>query len=170
MSSFDLACLGCRKSFKRLSTHIAQSAVCAAHYGKTAHKSSLPIPNNIHQNTYALQGACTRLDLNSSAQHDSFPIPLTRKSAVNAGRGNLPPVAEENVVKDDFMVDDDYDVVLPCDDHFPDVADESASESKEEEDEEEGEGQPDRSVLNLYEELLLLRSNPLGLERFSRVE
>ena len=168
MSSFDLACLGCRKSFKRLSTHIAQSAVCAAHYGNTAHKSSLPIPNDIHQNTYALQGARTRLNLNSSAQHDSFPIPLTRKSAVNAGRGNLPPVAEENVVEDDFMVDDDYDVVLPCDDHFPDVADESASESKEEEEEEED--KPDRSVLNLYEELLLLRSNPLGLERFSREE
>jgi hypothetical protein len=46
----------------------------------------------------------------------------------------LPPVADENEVEDDFMVDDDNDVVLPCDDHNPDAVDDSASGSKEEED------------------------------------
>jgi hypothetical protein len=76
----------------------------------------------------------------------------------------LPPVAGENEVEDDFMVDDDNNVVLPFDDHDPDAVDDSASGSKEEED------QPDRSVLDLYEKLFLLRSNPLGLERFSREE
>ena len=34
----------------------------------------------------------------------------------------------------------------------------------------EEEEQPDESVLHLYEELFLLRSNPLGLEQFSREE
>jgi hypothetical protein len=161
MSSFD-RCRGCRKPFKRLSTHIAQNAVCAGHYGTTAHKSSLPIPNNIHANTYA-QGARTRLDLDSySCQFDSHPI--LRKSAANTGRDKLPPVADENEVEDDFMVDDDNDVVLPFDDYDPDAVDDSASGSKEEED------RPDRSVLDLYEKLFLLRSNPLGLERFSREE
>ena len=161
MSSFD-RCRGCRKPFKRLSTHIAQNAVCAGHYGTTAHKSSLPIPNNIHANTYA-PGARTRLDLDSySCQFDSHPI--LRKSAANTGRDKLPPVADENEVEDDFMVDDDNDVVLPFDDYDPDAVDDSASGSKEEED------RPDRSVLDLYEKLFLLRSNPLGLERFSREE
>ena len=62
------------------------------------------------------------------------------------------------------MADDDNDVVLPFDDHDPDADDDSASGSKEEED------RPDRSVLDLYETLFLLRSNPLGLQRFSREE
>jgi hypothetical protein len=76
----------------------------------------------------------------------------------------LPPVADENEVEDDFMVDDDNDVVLPFDDHNPNAFDDSASGSKEEED------QPDQSVLDLCEKLFLLQSNPLGLERFSREE
>jgi hypothetical protein len=117
MSSFD-RCRGRRKPFKRLSTHIAQNAVCAGHYGTTAHKSSLPIPNNI------------RLDLDSySCQVDSHPI--LRKSAANTGQDKLPPVAHENEVEDDFMVDDDNNVVLPFDDHDPDAVDDSASGSKE---------------------------------------
>ena len=125
-------CSSCKQRFKRLSTHIAQNAVRAGHYGTTAHKSSLPIPNNIHTNTYA-QGARTRLDLDSySCQFDSHPI--LRKSAANTGRDKLPPVADENEVEDDFMVDDDNDVVLPFDDHDPDAVDDSASGSKEEED------------------------------------
>ncbi len=40
------------------------------------------------------------------------------------------------------MVDDDNNVVLPFDDHYPDDVDDSASGSKEEAD------QPDRSVLD----------------------
>jgi hypothetical protein len=59
---------------------------------------------------------------------------------VNAGRDKLPPVADKNEVEDDFMVDDDSNVVLPFDDHYPDDVDNSASGSKVEE------GQPDRSV------------------------
>jgi hypothetical protein len=44
---------------------------------------------------------------------------------------------------------------------FPDAVDEEdALES-----EEEG-SQPDRSVVDIFEKLFLLRSNPLGLERF----
>ncbi len=102
---------------------------CAGHYGTTAHKSSLPIPNDIHANTF-VQGARTCLDLDSySCQVDLHPI--LRKSAVNAGQDNVPPVADENEVEDDFMVDDDNNVVLPFDDHHPNAVDESASGSKE---------------------------------------
>ncbi len=75
----------------------------------------------------------TRLDLDSySCQFDSHPI--LRKSAANTGRDKLPPVADENEVEDDFMADDDNNVVLPFDDHDPDAVDDSASGSKEEED------------------------------------
>jgi hypothetical protein len=52
-------------------------------------------------------------------------------------------------------------VVLPFDDHDPNAVDDSASGSNEEED------QPNWSVLDLYEKLFLLQSNPLGLERVS---
>jgi hypothetical protein len=67
-----------------------------------------------------------------SCQFDSHPI--LRKSAANTGRDKLPPVADENEVEDDFMADDDNNVVLPFDDHDPDAVDDSASGSKEEED------------------------------------
>ncbi len=83
---------------------------------------------------------------------------------MNAGQDKWPPVADKNEVEDDFMVDDDNNVVLPFDDHYPDAVDNFASGSKEEED------QSDRTILDLYEKLFLLRSNPLGLERFSREE
>jgi hypothetical protein len=139
MSLFDRCC-GCRKPFKRLSTHIAQNAACAGYNGTTAHKSSLPIPNNIHANTYA-QEARKSLDLDSnSCQADLHPT--LRKSAVNAGQDKLPPVADKNEVKGDFMVDDDNNVVLPFDDNYPDAVDDSASGSNEEED------QADQSVLD----------------------
>ena len=63
---------------------------------------------------------------------------MLRKSAVNAGPDKLPPVlADKNEVEDDFMVDDDNDMVLPFNDHYPDAVDDSASGSKEEK------GQPD---------------------------
>ena len=93
----------------------------------TAHKAFLvPIPSNFHANTYA-QGARTRLDLDSySYQLDSHPIP--RKSALNARRDKLPPVAGKN------EVEDDNGVVLPFDDHYSNAVDDSASGSNEEED------------------------------------
>jgi hypothetical protein len=62
------------------------------------------------------------------------------------------------------MVDDDNNVVLPFNNHYPDAVDDFASGSKEEED------QPGQSVLDLYEKLFLFQSNPLGLERFSCLE
>jgi hypothetical protein len=47
----------------------------------------------------------------------------------------LPSVVDENEIEDDFMVDDDNNVVLPYDDQYPTNAfDDSASGSKEEED------------------------------------
>jgi hypothetical protein len=57
-------------------------------------------------------------------------------------------MANENEVEEDNFVDDDNDVApgVVADEDFPDNVDvEDASESKREE------GQPDRSVLNLYE-------------------
>ena len=147
MSLFD-RCRGCRKAFERLFAHIGQNAVWAGHDGTTAHKSSLPIPNDIHANTYA-QEARKSLDLDSnSCQADLHPT--LRKSAVNAGQDKLPPVADKNEVEDDFIVDDDNNVILLFDEHYPNAVADSASGSKKEED------QPDW--------------NPLGLERFSREE
>ena len=50
---------------------------------------------------------------------------------MNAGQDKLPPVADKNEVEDDFIIDDDNNVVLPCDDHYPDAVDDSASGSNE---------------------------------------
>ncbi len=64
-----------------------------------------------------------------------------------------------------LLLDDENGVVpgvVVDDEDFPDNVDvEDASKS------EGQEGQPDCSVLDLYEKLFSLRSNPFGLERFS---
>ena len=80
-----------------------------------------------------------------------------RESAI-AG-DNEPHVGNVNEVDGNVVVDDDDDFVpASFDDDHPDVPSE------------EEEGHADHSVFELYEKLFKLRSNPLGLERFSLEE
>ena len=165
MSSFDL-CRGCGKSFKRLSTHISLNAVCADRYSRntTSNKSAaVPIVVDSHLNTEAPRGVCTRLNLKSHVSSNGI-LPMSN-SAIAAGGDKLPIADQNEADEDNFVVDDDNDGVPGAvfDEDFPDGVDvEDASDSKEEEEE----GLPDRSVLDLYEKLFSLRSNPFDLDRF----
>ncbi len=70
-----------------------------------------------------------------------------------------------NEVDDDFVVDGDDDNFVALEDNHRNIPiDQDAFEN-------EGDKcQADHSVFHSYEKLLKLRSNPLGLERFSREE
>jgi hypothetical protein len=158
-------CVGCTKLFKRLSTHLAQNAGCAAHYycghTSTAHNESATtpiIPNNSNFLREATSSTC--LNLRSSSSHCGL---LPVRKCVIVGDNKL-RVRNVNEVNDDFVVDGD-DNFVAFEDNHPDVpVDHDVLEN------EEDKCQADHSVFDSYEKLLKLRSNPLGLERFSREE
>ena len=165
MSSL-VQCVGCSKSFKRLSTHLAQNAGCAAHYhnrghintaAHNKHNKSATIPTIPNDGNHFQQAvANTRLN---SRFVSSRPALLPIRESVIAG-DNEPHVGNVNEVDGNIVVDDDDDFVpASFDDDHPDVPSE-----------EEEEGHADHSVFELYEKLFKLRSNPLGLERFSLEE
>jgi hypothetical protein len=154
-------CVGCLQTFKRLLSHLAQNAVCALHYAvhdKSAATILSIVPNDDHLNTsHVSKGAtCSCLNVSSSS---SCCLLLGKESGTIFGEAdnNELHVEDVNKFEDDFVVDDDA---------YPNVHadDQDVSESDKEE------CQADHSVLDLYEELFKLRSNPFGLERFSREE
>jgi hypothetical protein len=86
------------------------------------------------------------------------PAVLPTRESVIEGDNEL-HIGNANEVDDNFVVDDDDDFVHSSfEDNHPDVPSE------------EEEGHADHSVFDLYEKLFKLRSNPLGLERFSLEE
>jgi hypothetical protein len=147
--------------FKRRLIHLAQNVVCASHYAvhdKSAATILIIPTSNDHLNTcHVLEGAtCSRLNVSLSS---SRGLLLGKESGTIFGEAdnNALHVKDVNEFEDDFVVDDDA---------FPNVHadDQVVSESDKEE------CQAVHSVLDLYEKLFQLRSNPLGLERFYRQE
>jgi len=146
-SGFDV-CGGCHKLYKRLSTHISQNASCANHYTNRVDKTS---------SVATAQNSCPTTNdsqLFSSAFNQRRSSSSGRKAPANK-KEQLNEVPSNNDDEEFPPFDDQTAASNIDDDHL---------ESDEEED------QPDESVLHLYEELFLLRSNPLGLERFFREE
>ena len=150
MSSFlasgFVRCQGCNKPFKRLSTHIAQNEICGTHY------KTNPVQGG-HNVTNVQRSDCAYFN-NEAA------------STVVAAQGRTRnysciPSREEGRVVDDVLIhadndEDDFQVfddALPCDKEFDDDSN--------------NEDTPDGIILQLYEEMQDLRSNPLGLDRFS---
>jgi len=113
----------------------------------------LSVPNNDHLNTsHVLEGA-NRSCLNVSSS-SSCRLLLGKESVTIFGEAdNELHVEDVNKFEDNFVVDDDA---------FPNVRadDQDVSERDMEE------CQADHSVLDLYEKLFKLRSNPFGLEHF----
>ena len=110
MSSF-VRCVGCTKSFKRLSTHLAQNAVCAAHYygshistacDKVATNPSIA---NDGGSSFQQEVANTRLNSRSSSRHPAL-LPI-RESVIE--EDNELHIGNANDVDDNFVVDDDDD-------------------------------------------------------------
>jgi Plavaka transposase len=152
MSTFPTTSIGfvhcqcCNKPFKRLSTHISQNEVCGAHY-KT-------IPVQVGHNVTNVERSDYSYFNNESATSVAVAQGRRRKYACNPtgeeGRvvGDAPSLDNDDV---DFQVFDDD--TLPC--------------SKEIDSDGSDEYAADGIILELYEEMQHLRSNPLGLDRFS---
>jgi hypothetical protein len=159
-------CIGCTKLFKRLSTHLAQNAGCAARYycghTSTAHKESATTPTILNDRNYLREEATSSTCLNLRSSLSRCGLPQVRKSVIVGDNNKL----NVNEVDDDFVVDGDDDNFVAFGDNHPNVPIDQDALGNEEEDE----CQADHSVFNSYEKLLKLQSDSLGLERFSREE
>ena len=140
-------CVGCSKSFTRLSTHLAQNAGCAAHYNRghistAAHNKSATIPTIPNDGNHFQQGvAYTRLHSRFVSSRPAL-LPIGESSI--AGDNEL-HVGNVNEVDSNFVVDDDDDFVpASFDDDHPNVPSE------------EEEGHADHSVFELYQKLFKL--------------
>ncbi|KAI2500732.1 hypothetical protein MHU86_13760 [Fragilaria crotonensis] len=173
-------CAGCHRLFKRLSTHIAQSPICEQLY-TTCHEfisgsvlrnndaatQSSPLrrsgrlsSNDLSSVTHPLSG-----NLSSTRKPANGPA-LTRKTNVQSSKvdasSGIARTSKERCFEDGKIEDDREDGFPSLDDALPWNNEEKILTLTEK--------APDRCVLKLYEELLELRSNPLGLDRFSREE
>ena len=159
-------CSSCKQRFKRLSTHIALSASCADHYKRVPRfRTSRRIANRTESeepSQYTTVPLQPRLHFNEPPfEMDKaaacFPDDFSRLDSAKDGH----PLQENGASmydNDTFApafdgFDDDFDVDKEPADTFV-----------------EPESGPDKSVLELYEKLLLLRANPLDLDKFSQEE
>ena len=159
-------CGGCKQQFKRLSTHITLSASCADHYKRApGFRTSKRIANYRTESEGPSQFSAVRLQPGSHVNEPPFEMD---KAAARIAEDvtrldsayDFPPVQENDttIYNDDTFApaferfDDDIDVDKEYADTFvPDSG-------------------PDKSVLEVYEELLLLCTNPLDLDKFSQEE
>ena len=163
-STSQQSCVGCQRHFKRLGSHLAQNAACEAHYTRFLNdKSSAPaIPDSISNIGDATAGS----------QDFLFQVGIRNRSRLKNLRSTNSSRSGARVEDVNDVVDEDddefvFDVDLDNDDAFGADINVDAEADVSEHTEEEG---PDGSVLDLYLKLFKLRSNPLGLERFSREE
>ena len=135
-------------SYKRLSTHISQNASCANHYTNRVDKTS---------SVATAQNSCP-------TTNDSQLFSSTFNQRRSSSSGRKAPANKKEQLNEVPSNNDDEE--------FPPFDDQTAASNIDDDhlESDEEEDQPDESVLHLYEELFLLRSNPLGLERFSREE
>jgi hypothetical protein len=138
MLTSDL-CVGCQKPFKRLATHLAQSAGCGSHYSAN-YKSAAAIStisNNVHVNTSNVSQGATRSRLNWSSTSSRALLSVKESGAISGEVNNELRVEDVNEYEDDNVGDDDAS-------HNVHVDVQDISESEEEE------CQADHSVFNLY--------------------
>ena len=163
-----VSCLGCKITFKRLSTHISQKEECCAHYPSTGSKTRKStfalighdeITNvhqhgnnfvNVHDEGIAPGSTAARGSTNNKAS--SFP--MRGKGTVVEGSGSVDNAVNEIADDDDNFPS--FDDALPCEEEAADSNHNSHLE-----------GTPDRHLLDLYQEMQDLQSNLLGLDRFS---
>lgn len=161
-------CGGCKQRFKRLSTHIALSALCAEHY------KNAPVLRT------SRRFADTSTEVESPSQpsavhlqpchgvHDESPCKFVKTAAslpeedvssrLNSAYVRAPVHENNATIHND-------DSSSPAFDGFDD--NDACAEPAYPVEDDNG---PDKSVLELYEKLLLLRANPLELEKFSQEE
>ena len=146
MSTSSTLCAVCHKSFKRLSTHIAQSPICEQLY-----TTCIDVGPPVRDNSAAKTPSARRSNPTTQPR-----LAINVTGCVQLGKDTLPERDENEV---------DHDNETPyLEDSFP-LDDDSPTDTLLDED-----GEPNKCVFKLYEELRELRSNPLGLDRFSREE
>ena len=154
-------CQCCGEAFVRLSSHLNWKAGCSAFY------DSLPkvLPNNVVVDDMHIPADAAYFD----KEGDTAGAGHSRKSSRRASRVD-PPIDDYN----DEGYDEDFGMMSDGDD-FGMMSDgdvsavRSSNEESEDEGEDEGEDEeiPDGIIMDLYKEMQELRSNPLGLDRFS---
>ena len=158
----SVQCAGCRKLFKRLSSHISLSPICEQHYTSLG-----KIEISIAPKRSARVGGLSLHDSPGVRQEYGSSLPTTRttdNSTINCEERPTPPTIGDNL----GLVNDDLADVFSGDDEDDfQVLDDNASCNEAARNHVDDDGAPDRCVLDLYKEMLELRANPLGLDRIS---
>ena len=153
-------CAGCHKSFKRLATHIVQSSICEQVY--------LTRQDDIRPDGGESDAPTRRSSTRSTrwvSSNNSLPPTIgsvtcndVPSASGDASSGKASTIQAEHILDE---IEEDHDNGFPSlDDHGP-------WNNKESDTPVDQEGEPNKCVMKLYEELLELRSNPLGLDRFT---
>ena len=163
----SVLCAGCHKSFKRHATHIALNSACAEHYTDNLHNETAAIQNSFRNSSSGISNrtkATKKSPLLSSGinQNPSVSTSCKRSPAT------LPDKSDDAEDTDDVAFHS-FDQPSYIDDLCVEIHEDNIHSDKTMATDEEDD-QPDESVLKLYEELFQLRSNPFGLERFSKEE
>jgi hypothetical protein len=144
-SGFDV-CGGCRKSYRRLSTHIAQNASCA-NQNTQRHR--------VHNTSSVATTTNSRPPTNTSPlfvpafnQHSSYLGRKHQHSSSSSGRKQAPFHEKEKL--NDVPSDNIDDEFPPFDDQTASDIDDDRLETDEEE------VQPDESVLHFYKKLFCI--------------
>ena len=156
-------CAGCHKSFKRLASHIAQSptyeqvyATCQEDISPNAGESNMSTQCSSTRRTRWVSSNSLPCTTNGAGVICN-DVPLFSGKA-SAGIGSTIQ-QQEQVHNDSDQHDEDCGFASLDDGHPLSKKDADTSFVKE--------GEPSKCILKLYEELLELQANPLGLDRFS---
>ena len=144
----SVRCECCDAAFHRLSSHLSWNARCAAFYDSLRLDMVNGVVDDMHGPDVAY----------FDKEGDTAGAGESRRSSRRASAVD-PPFDDYNDegLDEDFGMMSDGDVSV-------------CSSSEESEDEGEDKETPDGIILDLYEEMQELRSNPLGLDRFSGEE
>jgi hypothetical protein len=166
-------CARCHKMFRRLSTHIAQNPICEQLYTRSHDFISCSVSNNVATQSLELRrsGPCLSNDLPSVTHPHVGSLSSIRKTANGSLAGKTNVLSSRGNASSGVATSKEKILEDKIEDYCNDVGNDALHWNNEEEDHHvDEEGAPDRCVLKLYEELRELRSNPLGLDRFSREE
>ena len=160
-------CGGCRQRFKRLPTHIALSALCAEYYKNVpVLRTSRRFANTTTESEAPLQSSAVNLQT-CRGIHDESPsgIEETASSLPEGVSSRLNAAYVSDPVQESSATSHNIDIASPVFDGFD--YNDAYNEPADPIGDDDG---PDKSVLESFEKLLLLRANPLDLEKFSQEE
>jgi hypothetical protein len=113
-----VGCLGCKKTFKTLSTHISQKEECRAHYTSTGSKT--------RKSTFALIGHDETTNVHQHGNnfvkvHNEGIVPgsTAAKGSTHNKASSFPMRGKDTFVEESGSVDNAVDEMADDDDNFP---------------------------------------------------